>query len=306
MTFDRKSLVIPDNTKFEERVISTIGDVVVGDRSLLQFGIKTDGRIFVGEHVIIDGNLIATNDIRVDIFSEVGGDVQSGGNVYLGEKVKVNGKLSLKGDLDVGDSVKIENGFEAKGWINIRSPIPVVIYIFIYLLQMLKLGHSEEIDRILEELDQNNGDTIPISENFIFVPNNSIIGISKSQVNNDIRIGKECKVLGNFDSKGNISVDDKSEIYGTLKAKGDISCGENVKIHGNVIASGKININKDTFIVGNVSGERILLSKTATIQGTLLAEQGISFIDSSEKTKDKVKRFDSNADVVDELKEILE
>jgi len=306
MTFDRKSLVIPDNTKFEERVISTIGDVVVGDRSLLQFGIKTDGRIFVGEHVIIDGNLIATNDIRVDIFSEVGGDVQSGGNVYLGEKVKVNGKLSLKGDLDVGDSVKIENGFEAKGWINIRSPIPVVIYIFIYLLQMLKLGHSEEIDRILEELDQNNGDTIPISENFIFVPNNSIIGISKSQLNNDIRIGKECKVLGNFDSKGNISVDDKSEIYGTLKAKGDISCGENVKIHGNVIASGKINISKDTFIVGNVSGERILLSKTATIQGTLLAEQGISFIDSSEKTKDKVKRFDSNADVVDELKEILE
>jgi len=306
MTFDRKSLVIPDNTKFEERNISTIGDVVVGDRSLLQFGIKTDGRIFVGEHVITDGNLIATNDIRVDIFSEVGGDVQSGGNVYLGEKVKVNGKLSLKGDLDVGDNVKIENGFEAKGWINIRSPIPVVIYIFIYLLQMLKLGHSEEIDRILEELDQNNGDTIPISENFIFVPNNSIIGISKSQVNNDIRIGKECKVIGNFDSKGNISVDDKSEIYGTLKAKGDISCGENVKIHGNVIANGKINISKNTFIVGNVSGEKILLSKTATIQGTLLAEQGISFIDSSEKTKDKVKRFDSNADVVDELKEILE
>lgn len=306
MSFDRKSLVIPDNTKFEERIISTIGDVVVGDRSLLQFGIKTDGRIFVGEHVITDGNLIATNDIRVDIFSEVGGDIQSGGNVYLGEKVKVNGKLSLKGDLDVGDSVKIENGFEAKGWINIRSPIPVVIYIFIYLLQMLKLGHSEEIDRILEELDQNDGDTIPISENFIFIPNNSILGISKSQVNNDIKIGKKCKVLGNFDSKGNITVDDKSEICGTLKAKGDISCGKSVKIHGNVIASGKINISKDTFIVGNVSGEKILLSKTATIQGTLLAEQGISFIDSSEKTKDKVKRFDSNADVVDELEEMLE
>jgi len=306
MTFDRKSLVIPDNTKFEERIISTVGDVVVGDRSLLQFGIKTDGRIFVGEHVITGGNLIASNDIRVDIFSEVGGDVQSGGNVYLGEKVKVNGKLSLKGDLDVGDSVKIENGFEAKGWINIRSPIPVVIYIFIYLLQMLKLGHSEDIDRILEELEQNDGDTIPISENFIFVPNSSIIGISKSQVNHDIRIGKKCKILGNFDSKGNIFVDDGSEVYGTLKAKGEISCGKKVKIHGNVIASNKVNISKDTFVVGNVSGEKIYLSKTATIQGTLLAEQGISFIDTSEKTKDKLKRFEGNADVVDELKEILE
>jgi len=306
MTFDRKSLVIPDHTKFEERIISTVGDVVIGDRSLLQFGIKTEGRIFVGEHVMTGGNLVATNDIRVDIFSEIGGDVNSGGNVYLGEKVKVNGKLSLKGDLDVGDSVKIENGFEAKGWINIRNPIPVVIYIFIYLLQMLKLGHSEEIDRILEELEQNNGDTIPISENFLFVPNNSIIGISKSQINYDIKVGRQCKVLGNFEAKGNISIDDKTEIYGSLNAKGDINCNKNVKIHGNVTASGQVNLSKDSFIGGNVSGDKILLSKTATIQGTLLANQGISFLDISEDTKDKVKRFESNADVVDELKEILE
>jgi len=306
MTFDRKSLVIPDNTNFEERVIFTSGDVVIGDRCLLQFGVKTDGRIFVGEHVMTGGNLLATNDIRVDIFSEVGGDIQSGRNVYLGEKVKVKGKLSLKGDLDVGDSVKIENGFEAKGWINIRSPIPVVIYIFIYLLQMLKLGHSEEIDRILEELEQNEGDTIPISEKFLFIPNNSIIGVSKSQINHDLRIGKECKVLGNFDTKGNITIEDRSEIYGTLNAKGDISCGKKVKIHGNIVATGKVNLSKDNFVVGNVSGAKIYLSKTASVQGTLLADDGISFIDSSEKTTDKVKRFESNADVVDELKEILE
>ena len=86
MTFDRKTLVIPDNTKFEEKTIITKGDVVIGDRCLIQFGIKTDGRIFVGEHVIIDGNLEASNDIRIDIFSNIGGNVKSGGNVYFGEK----------------------------------------------------------------------------------------------------------------------------------------------------------------------------------------------------------------------------
>ena len=62
MTFDRKSLVIPDKTRFEEKTIVTKGDVVIGDRCLIQYGIKTDGRIFVGEHVIIDGDIESTGD----------------------------------------------------------------------------------------------------------------------------------------------------------------------------------------------------------------------------------------------------
>ena len=307
MTFDRKTLVIPDKTNFEERVISTKGDVVIGDRCLLQFSIDTDGRIFVGEHVITGGNLQATNDVRVDIFSEISGNIQSGGNVYLGEKVKVKGKLSLKGDLDVGDSVEIENGFEAKGWINIRSPIPVVIYIFIYLLQLLKMGHSEEIERILEELEQNEGKTIPISESFFFIPNNSIIGLSKSQVDYNLGVGKECKILGNYDIKGDIYVDDKSIVYGTLVSKGNVFCGKKVKIHGNITANGDVTIGGQTHIVGNVSGDKIYLSKTASVQGTLLGKKGVSFIDSSEeKATDKVKRFESDVDIIDEVKEMLE
>jgi predicted acyltransferase (DUF342 family) len=307
MAFDRKTLVIPDKTNFEERVISTKGDVVIGDRCLLQFGINTDGRIFVGEHVITDGSLEATNDVRVDIFSNIGGDIQSGGNVYLGEKVKVKGKLSLRGDLDVGDSVEIESGFEAKGWINIRSPIPVVIYIFIYLLQLLRMGHSEEIERILKELEHNDGETIPISESFFFVPNSSIIGLSKSKVDYNLRIGKECKILGNYDIKGNIYIDDNSEVYGTLNSSGDVSCGKKVKIHGNIDSNGDVNIGRNTHVVGNVSGDKIILTKTATVQGTLLAKNGISFIDSSkEEATEKVKRFESDADVVDEVKEMLE
>ena len=307
MVFDRKTLVIPDKTIFKERMISTKGDVVIGDRCLLQFGIKTDGRIFVGEHVITDGNLEASNDVRVDIFSNIGGDVQSGGNVYLGEKVKVNGKLSLKGDLDVGDSVDIENGFEAKGWINIRSPIPVVIYIFIYLLQLLRVGHSEEIERILEELEQNDGDTIPISESFLFIPTSSIIGASKSKVDYHLHIGKNCKILGNYDIKGDIYVSDGSDIYGTLNATGNIFCGDKVKIHGNIVSNGNISITGKVHVGGDVSGNMISLSKLATVQGTLLAKNGISFIDASDEVaSEKVKRFESNADVVDEVEKLLE
>lgn len=307
MTFDRKTMVIPDGTRFEEHAITTKGDVVIGDRSLLRFGISTDGRIFVGEHAIIDGNLDATNDLRVDIFSTIGGNIQSGGNVYLGEKTKVKGKLSLKGDLDVGDNVVIEKGFEAKGWINIRSPIPVVIYIFVYLMQLLKMGRSEEIERILEELEQNEGETIPISESFLFIPNSSIICLSNSKVEGSLHVGKECKLIGNYDVKGNISVHEKSEILGSLLATGNISCEKKVKIHGNLFSTGTIHINEQVQIIGNVTGEEIILSKSASIEGTLLGKKGMSFQDRyQEITAEKVKRFESNVDVVDEVKEILE
>jgi predicted acyltransferase (DUF342 family) len=307
MVFDRKTLVIPDKTYFEEQVIITRGDVVIGDRSLLRFGVSTDGRIFVGEHGIIDGKLDSQNDVRVDIFSTIGGDVLSGGNVYLGEKVKIKGTLSLKGDLDVGDSVEIDKGFEAKGWINIRNPIPIVIYIFVYLMQLLKMGRSEEIERILEELEQNDGGTIPISETFLFIPNNSIISTSNSKVEGSLQIGKECKLIGNYDLKGNISIDEKSEIQGTLKATGNVFIGKKVKIHGNIESAGTITIFDQTEIIGNISGEEIALSKTASIQGTLHAKNGISFLDAiKEQATEKVKRFENDVDVVDEVKEMLE
>ncbi|MBN2600273.1 MAG: acyltransferase [Candidatus Thermoplasmatota archaeon] len=307
MTFDRKTMVIPDKTSFAEQMITTKGDVVIGDRSLLRFGIKTDGRIFIGEHAIVDGNLQGSNDIRVDIFSTVGGDITSGGNVYLGEKVKIKGKLSLSGDLDVGDSVDIEKGFEAKGWINIRSPIPVVIYIFVYLIQLLKMGKSEEIERILEELEQSEGNTIPISESFLFFPNNSIISISNSKVEGSLQVGKECKLMGNYDIKGNISIDEKSEILGTLKATGNVYCGKKVKIHGNIDSTGIVKITEHVHIIGNIAGEEILLSKTAIVQGTLLGKKGVSFQDNIiEQTTEKIKRFENDVDVVDEVKELLE
>lgn len=307
MTFDRKTLIIPHDTKFEECTIFTKGDVVIGDRCLVQFGIKTDGRVFVGEHVIIDGNLEATNDIRVDIFSSIGGNIISGCNVYLGEKVKVKGKLSLKGDLDVGDSVEIKDGFEAKGWINIRSPIPVVVYIFIYLLQLLKMGHSEEVDRILKEIEENEEHTIPISETFLFIPNNSIIGNQKSRLDYNVRIGKKSRILGNFDVNGNIFIEENSEVNGTIKATGDIFCEKKSNIKGNIYSDGDVRIEEMVTISGNINGNKIYLSKTATVFGELFAKNGVTFISpKNSEVEEKIERFDSNTDIVDEVNDMLE
>ena len=307
MAFDRQTLVIPDETKFDEHTIIAKGDVIIGDRCLLQFGIKTDGRIFVGEHVIVDGDLEATKDIRADIFSRIGGNVKSGGNVYLGEKVKLGGKLSLKGDLDVADSVEMDEGFEAKGWINIRSPIPVVIYLFIYLTQLLKMGHSEEIERLLEEMEENDGDTIPISEIFLFIPNNSIIGVQKSRVDCNLRVGRKSCVIGNYDVKGNMFIGDDSVIHGTLKSTEDVFCGKNINIQGNIDADGDVRVDEKTHIAGDISAGKIYLSKIASVDGMLFAKNGISFVTPVDSdTEEKVRRFESNADILDEVDEMLE
>ncbi len=307
MVFDRKTFVIPDKTKFEERTIVTSDDVIIGDRCLVRFGIKTNGRIFVGEHVIIDGNLEASDDIRVDIFSNIGGDVKSGGNVFLGEKVRINGKLSLDGDLDVGDSVEIVEGFEAKGWINIRSPIPIVIYIFIYLLQLLKMGKSEEIERILNEMEENEGDTIPISEKFLFIPNNSIIGVQKSKVDYNLRVGKKSKLIGNYEIKGDVFIETGSVIHGSLKSTGNVFCDKKTVIHGNIEAEGDVKIEDKSKVSGSISGNKIYLSKEASVDGELFAKNGVSFITDTEVvTKDKIKRFETNTDIVDEVETLLE
>jgi len=290
MTFDRKTLVIPDETKFEEKTIFTNGDVIVSDRSLIRFGIKTNGRIFVGEHVIIDGDIDSSKDIRIDTFSHIGGNVKSGGNVFLGEKVKIDGKLSLSGDLDVAD-----------------SPIPIIIYIFIYLVQLLKMGHSEEIEKLLNEIEENNGETIPISDIFLFIPNNSIIGIQKAQIDSNLHIGKKSLIIGNYNVKGNIVIDDDVILFGSIKNSHNISCGKNINIHGNIDCNGEVRIDDNTLIVGDIFGDKIYISKFATIDGMLQANKGVSFLSVIEnKTEDKIRRFESNLDKIEGLEDIME
>jgi predicted acyltransferase (DUF342 family) len=302
MVFERRTLVIPDETKFDEHMIITNGDVIIGDRCLIQFGIKTNGRIFIGEHAIIDGDLIATEDVRVDIFSRIRGNITSNENVYLGEKVIVEERLSVTGDLDVGDSVDVKKGFEAKGWINIRSPIPVVIYIFIYLTQLLKLGHSEEIERILEEIEDNEEGTIPISEVFLFIPNNSMIGLQNSKIEGNIRLGRKSRLLGNFNVKGKSYISDETILFGSIKSDKEIYIGKKAEVKGSISTQESIRIDEEAIIKGDINALKIHLSKTTQTNGTLYAKQGISFITPYDyQSAEKIRRFEEDLEILDNI-----
>ena len=307
MSFDRKTMIIPDNTVFEEHTIVTDGDVIVSDGAKLEFGIKTTGRIFIGENATIEGSIDADGDVHVDIFSKIDGDVSSKNNVYLGEKVIINGKLSVDGDLDVGDDVEIKSGFEAKGWINIRSSIPVIIYIFIYLLQLLRLGKSEEIERILKELEENKGKPIPVSEVFLFVPSDSIIGIQNSKSSYDILIGKSCRVIGNLESGRNVMVNDDSIVYGSLKSLGTIVLGNKVDIHGSSFSRDATYIGRKSRVRGDITANRLFMSKNAMVEGTIIAKKGVTFADiDKSKIEEKLRRFEVGADIIDEVEKLME
>jgi len=305
MPFDRKTLVFPDSTRFEEYEIVTDGDVVVSDDVSLGFGIRTKERIFIGERAQIRGNLNADKDIMIDSFSKIGGDVESGGNVYLGEKVLIDGKLYVKGDLDVGNDVEIRKGFEAKGLISIRSPIPLIIYIFIYIAHLLKLGKSEEVERIMQELEQESN-PIPVSKKFVFIPSGATIGTDSSKTPHSIKIGCNCKVVGNFDTGGDVKIGEDSLVYGSLSGS-TIFVGSRAKIHGNISASGAVTLGENSKVVGNIYADVVFMPRSAVVEGTIMAKKGVVFSKVKEKEiKEKLKRFNAGVDVADEVGKLME
>ncbi|PKK85234.1 MAG: acyltransferase [Thermoplasmata archaeon HGW-Thermoplasmata-1] len=309
MVFDKKTLVFPDETRFEEHTILTNGDFIISDRVSLQFGISTNGRVFAGERVKMNGNVTAGGDVRVDMFSTIRGDVDAEGNVYLGEGTRIGGKLSLRGDLDVGDDVQIEKGFEAKGWINIRNPIPFVIYIFLYLLELLRLGQSDEVQRILDEMDtmENEEDAaIAVSDVFTFVPADTTIGLQESIVHGNMRIGSGCRILGNYNVKGSVYVGKGSRIYGALRSSDEMVINDEVEIQGSVGAGGEIRLGAGCKILGNLSGKSIQMFQNAMVEGTINAEEGIRFCtEKSEEMKEKVERFENDVAMVEDVMDLL-
>jgi predicted acyltransferase (DUF342 family) len=298
MVFDRKILVIPDNVKYEEHNIVTKGDFVIGDRTNFGLGVITDGRVFVGEKVKIAGSLATPDDIRIDMWSEVSGDVKSDKNVYLAEKVKVKGKLSVGLDLDLSDSAEIEK-FEAKGWINVRSPISLFIYMYLYLLEMLRQGRSQEVEMILNEMEEEDEEII-ISEVFTFVPNDSEITLQNASIKGHCRVGDNCRILGNYNVTGFVKIGNKTKFHGSIEAGKDIDIGNYTDIIGSLTCKGKVTIEGNSHIHGDIKAKSVEMIKSAVVEGKIQAQDGVVFTSSeSREIHTKVERFERGLDDLD-------
>jgi len=219
----------------------------------------------------INGNIVAGGDVRIDNWCEVAGDVIAEEDAYLGEGVKIQGKLVVKGDLDIGDNVQIERGFEAKGWISIRNPMPVIIYIMMYLVAVLGIEKEDELDSVLQKLF---GDDEAPTGTPLMIPAGAVLNMETFSVPERMVVGSGCRLHGNIRA-GTIAVREDTTIFGSILGKEGASVARGSVIHGNVQSDGDVVVEKGVHILGNVSCRGIALHEEARVDGVIRAPGGL-------------------------------
>lgn len=259
-------LVIPTGTTAEEHDLVTDGDVMVGGQSTVEFGVRARNLI-AGERVQFGGDIEASGDCRLDMWSDVDGSVLVGTDAYLGERVHVGGQLVVGNDLDIGDDVQIDDGFEANGWIVIRNPMPTIVFLLIYLSQLLRLGEEDVAENLVAELlDEDDPDEQPL-----LIPRSSQVSDDVWRVSTPARIGDACRLHGNIRAKS-IEIGEETELYGSLRAREDISIRAGTTIHGDVTTrNGDVSLGPAVQIRGDVSGADLDLAGDAQIEGAIRA-----------------------------------
>lgn len=266
-----KGLIIPDHTIMEEHSIVVRGDVIVGNYAELGYGLIAD-MIVAGEHVKINGNVISQNDVRIDMWSDIQGEVRTKSDAYLGEFVKISGKLFAAGNLDVGNNVKINGGYDVKGWLVVRKPLPVVMFIFLYMMALLQLGSEEEVEKALQELFS---DEMPDNK-LMSIPNRAKIDLDTIRANTRATVGSYCRLLGNFRSRS-LLMGNHDTLFGSIRTSGNITIGKGCTIHGNLISKkGKVRVGRNSIILGKITADSILLHETSKTEGTLTAPNSVT------------------------------
>ncbi|HIH37200.1 MAG TPA: acyltransferase [Methanocellales archaeon] len=263
----------------EDRSIIVDGDVLIGNHSEISYGLFAHS-IIIGERVKIDGDIVAEEDIRLDLWSNINGDVRTKKDAYIGERTNINGKLVVKGDLDIGNDVHIKDDFEAKGWIVIRNPVPVIVYIILYLAELLRLGEGEEVDKMLGELFSEESDVF--NEQALIVPNGTKITLDTIRIPYKAIIGDGCRMVGNIRAHS-INVKDNTTLFGSIRTRGEIKIGQNTEIYGDLITRGAVYVDKGSRIMGEINADAIIVHKEAKIDGAMRALRGVSIMRDEEE-----------------------
>jgi len=260
-------LVVPSGTEAREHDLVTDGDVLVGGRSSVEFGVR--GRnVLAGEGARFDGDIEAEGDCRLDMWCDVGGNVLVGEDAYLGERVHVAGELKVAGDLDIGDDVDIEEGFEANGWIVIRNPMPTIVFLFVYLKHLLLLGEDDAAQRLISELvDESEPDEDPL-----VIPRSATVTDDAWQVSTPARIGAGCRLYGNLRAE-TIDIGADCNVFGSLRGRGDVTVGTDSRIHGDVTTrEGAVTLAEGARVLGDVSCGDLDLGPGAEVDGAIRAD----------------------------------
>ena len=252
-------LVIPKNTKFEERNLIVEGDALIGANSKIGYGINAR-KVIVGEKAEINGIVFGREEVRLGAWSVVKGDVISKGDAYIGEFSTIEGRLTVFGDLEIGRNVRIKNGFEAKGLITIQDPMPIIMFIFLYILELLRLGRLEDVEKLFE------------AEEFVSpleIPENTILNIDVIKTSKDVLI-EGSRVLGNIRAKNVIAKD--CELYGSIRGRDVVV--DNSRVHG-VIEGREVYLVNNSTVLGQIKAEKVFMEEGCIVEGSIVGKSGV-------------------------------
>ncbi|MDD3623058.1 MAG: polymer-forming cytoskeletal protein [Methanofollis sp.] len=276
---------LPDSTELQEHTLKTERNVIIGDRCTIDYGLKGND-IIVCEFCTLNGSVIADGDVRIDNWCEINGDVIVANDAYFGEGVKIHGRLVVQGDLDIGDNVQIDRGFEAKGWISIRNPMPVIVYLLVYVMTLLKIEENGDIESALAELFGEDEEECSDEEMPLLIPPNSNLNMKVFSIPAPMSIGNGCRLHGNIRADS-VEVGSDTTIFGSLRAHGTIDIGRQTMVHGKVEGKETVNIAERVRILGDVVASSLVLHENAHVDGTIRAPEGVRIIRNGEKVSNE-------------------
>ncbi|MDG6224703.1 MAG: polymer-forming cytoskeletal protein [Candidatus Thermoplasmatota archaeon] len=305
MVFDRSLCFIPAGTLLEEKNIRSKGDVIISDRSLIRRGVITEGRVFIGEFAELKGDIVSIGDVRLDKGTRLKGNVTSDADIFIGERCIVQGTLNVGKDLDIGEGASLDpEGIESRGFINIRNPISMMIYLLLYLLQMIKEEGSEEIDRFLSELDGEAGGSFLVERGFLYFPRSSSIDPDTIHIPGDMRIGPGCTIVGDLDVEGGVDIDKAVQVFGDITTHGDLYLGEDVVVNGTIKCQGDVTIHHAARIGGDIRGRRVVVTPDTIIEGLMKGEQGVTVLKEGHTALPEREGMEGMVDIVKSIEEL--
>jgi predicted acyltransferase (DUF342 family) len=257
--------------------------------------------------VSISGEVVASSDARIDMWSRLGSSVQVGKNAYLGEFVAIDGKLTVEGDLDVGKEVKIKSGFETKGWIVVRNPVPVIMFLFLYIREVMRLGKGEEVEKALEDLfeeEEDEEESFQPGEKLMVVPADTKFSPEGIELAGDAVIGNNCLLLGNIKARS-VKTGEGLKLMGSIHSEGNITLGDNSIIHGSLVSKGQVHIGRNSRIYGAIKADSTFLHEKARVDGTIRAPSGVSFVRAPTKKVSRRIKENSPNSLVEEAVQAL-
>ena len=156
--------------------------------------------------------------------------------------------------------------------------MPTIVFLFVYLSQLLRIGEEEAAEEVAEEFLADDREVEPV-----VVPRGADVSDDAWRVSTPATVGDDCRMHGNVRAT-DIEVGADTEIFGSLRAKEEIRIGPGTVVHGDVTTKGgDVVVGPDANVRGDISCEDCALSEAAEVDGAIRARGETNFAAVSEE-----------------------